>query len=110
MSIIKNVTDEKTDIRLSGSYKQEELNMLAMEVIRFIRDYYPDKMAIVSQRSYFKRSIHEPRLETLSKIIYRVTRVRERWVTCSIKHPVIIVEAIIDPYDGTVTLRKGETE
>jgi len=87
------------------SYKQEELNDLAMDVIRYVQDYYPDKIAIVGMRTYFRRSHLDPRMEMISKIIYRIQRVRERYVTTDgFPHQTIKVEAAWSR-DGAVNIR-----
>lgn len=87
----------------SGSYKQDELNALQKKVVNFVRDYYPDKMGVIGMRTYFKRSPHNPRMEVLSKIIFRVSRIRERWVPHTIKVPNFIVEATFN-LDNSITL------
>ena len=85
------------------SYKQEEMNDLAMKVIRYVRDLYPDKIAIVGMRTYFKRSHRDPQMEVLSKVIYRIQRVRERYATSG-KHSTIKVGATWTR-DGAVNIR-----
>ena len=86
----------------SRSYKQQELNDLAMSVIKYVRDYYPDKIAIVGMRTYFKKSRHNATMDVISKIVYRVQRVRERYNNLPV--PSVVVEAIFQR-DGSVTLR-----
>lgn len=88
----------------SGSYKQDEMNDLQSKVIRFIGDYYPDKMAVVGMRTYFKRSPQESRMEIISMIVFRVQRVRERWVNYSAGVPSIVVKATFNR-DHSVTLK-----